>query len=249
MSKKRLPYFKFDVMSWLTGNISLLDPHEQGIFISLCALVWRDGGKYTIDKLTHRKLNTSQQVLNDCVQVLADADILLNTDGVLSVEFIDEQLSSISEERAKKSKAGKASAEARKKAQQVSTTKSRVEESRVEKNREKKDNTPKPPKGATIHDSVVSGIKWPAECDQEIKEAFLDFLAERRDKRHYVTERALKALFKSLQGFSKEEQMEAINKAISGGHQSLYPKKSHNQVKTDAMIESLNLDGPEWDTP
>lgn len=133
MPSNKLPWFKFDVTSWLTGNVRLLEPQEQGIFINLCALIWRDGGTYKIDKLTHRQLNTSQQVLNECVQVFNECDIMLNNDGILSVKFIDEQMGLVEVDRQKKSKAGKASAKKRAEVQQVSTK--RVEERRVEENR------------------------------------------------------------------------------------------------------------------
>lgn len=242
MPKKRLPYFKFDVMSWLTGNIRLLNPDEQGIFINLCALIWRDGGTYEIDALTHRQLNTSQQTFNDCLQTLTDVGIVLNESGVLSVEFLSEQIDANKAKSRKCSIAGRKSAEARTNVEQTSTKEERIGIGREDKKKE--DNTPKPPKGATLHDSVVSCIKWPNDCDQEIKALFLEFLAERREKKRYVTERAVKALFRSLDGFSREEQIEALNKAIAGGHQGLNPKKSWKPKE-----QELDLSGPEWDTP
>lgn len=229
---KRLPYFKFDVMSWLTGNIRLLSPEEQGIFISLCALIWRDGGTYKIDKLTHRQLNTSEQTFNNCLQTLTDVDIVFNERGVLSVKFIDEQIKANKAKSEKCAIAGRKSAKARTNIEGTSTKEERI------RRKEKGDSTPKTPKGAELHDLVVSSINWPSDCDVEVKELFLDFLEERRIKRSYVTERALKALFKSLNGFTREEQIQALNKAIAGGHKSLYPEKS--------KCQELDLSGPEW---
>jgi hypothetical protein len=99
----------------------------------------------------------------------------------------------------------------------------------------------KAPKGAALHDLVVSEIKWPADCDQEVKGLFLEFLAERRDKRHYVTERAIAGLFRSLAGFTKSEQVEALNKAIAGGHQGLNPKKAFNFNKGNPVQNAATL--------
>lgn len=117
------PWFKFQAVEWLTGNIRFLSAEEQGVFITICALVWKSGGSYEIDTFTHRQCNTSEQVFNTCLQVLTDHGFVLNNDGKLSVDFINEQIKSINDERVKKSIAGKKSAEKRASIQQVSTNK------------------------------------------------------------------------------------------------------------------------------
>ncbi|QSH40674.1 hypothetical protein P0136_12040 [Lentisphaerota bacterium ZTH] len=52
---KNLPFFKFDCIEWLTGKIKLCDMEEQGIFINLCAMIWRENGKIENDRFLHRK--------------------------------------------------------------------------------------------------------------------------------------------------------------------------------------------------
>jgi len=37
---KTLPYFKFNVTQWLTGDINYEDYKTQGVFIKLCAEYW-----------------------------------------------------------------------------------------------------------------------------------------------------------------------------------------------------------------
>ncbi len=102
-------------------------------------------------------------------------------------------------------------------------------------------NNPKPLKGASLHDSIVSQIQWPLDFDQEMKDLFLDFMAERRDKKKYVTARALKALFKKLHGFTREEQIESINNSITAGWPSLYPKKGYNQPQQQQSVDTFAL--------
>lgn len=38
---KDLPYFKFIVNEWITGDITLEDLNVQGLFINLCAWYWQ----------------------------------------------------------------------------------------------------------------------------------------------------------------------------------------------------------------
>lgn len=138
MTKGRLPYFKFDVTSWLTGDIRLLTAEEQGVFINLCALIWRDKGEYRITKLTHRHMNMNEQAFNDCLHVLTDAGIVLDNCNILTVKFISEQLEEREEESAKKSKAGRISAEKRRAIQHVSTKEESIEKKEECREKEEK---------------------------------------------------------------------------------------------------------------
>jgi hypothetical protein len=135
----KLPFFKFDASAWLTGNIRFLNPEEQGMFVGLCSLIWFNGGSYKIDEFTHRHLNTNEQAFNECLHVLTHGGFVLNTDGILTVKFLSEQLDTIETEREKKSKAGRASAEKRAKVQQVSTNKKEERRKKIVDSREKKE--------------------------------------------------------------------------------------------------------------
>jgi len=108
----------------------------------------------------------------------------------------------------------------------------------VKKNKNEKEDTPKTPKGARLHDLSVNAIEWPDTCNQEIKEAFLMFLAERRAKGKYVTANAIKGLFGKLKGFSEEEQLTAINDAIAGSYAGLFPKTAY-AGKSSTPVQNL----------
>jgi hypothetical protein len=134
----KLPFFKFDAASWLTGNITLLSLTEQAVFINLCALIWRDGGEYKIEPLLERRLGIPMAEVSKTIGVLCDANLLLCKDDVLSVKFLTEQLQAHAEFKAKKAASGRKGAERR--WQGMAKKK--------EERREKKD-PPLPPKGVS----------------------------------------------------------------------------------------------------
>jgi len=175
---KRLPFFKFDVTAWLTGNIQLLTMEEQGIFINLCALIWRDGGKYKVNKLLHRKLNISQQTLNECLQVLEDAELVLNTDGYLSVKFIDEQIKTRDEYVQQKREAGKKSAEKRA-AGNTRSTKQKAESISRKQKADKKTPPKKPPQGDLFEECWAAFNKYGNK--QKAKQYWAKLTAEDRE--------------------------------------------------------------------
>ena len=166
---------------------------------------------------------------------------MFNTDGILTVKFITEQLKQTKETREKRANAGRISAEKRKALQQVSTNKKGERRKKKEDSREKieeKKTKTKP----QIHDAAVAAIDWSSCDDEEIKEAFLMFLDERRAHKKYVTDNAIKGLFNSLKGFSKAEQLEAINRAVAGSHQALYPKREGGAITPQQVKPAYGVD-------
>ncbi len=91
MSKK-LPFFKFDTDSWLTGKIQLLTAAEKGIFIDLIARIWHENGMLKNDGILHRLLRVEKATLSEALQAFFDLGIMTEKDGFLSIKFIDEQI-------------------------------------------------------------------------------------------------------------------------------------------------------------
>jgi len=210
----RLPFFKFDIQSWLTGNIRFLTPEEQGVFITLCALIWRDGGTYKINSFTHRQLNTSEQVLNKCLIVFNKADILLNNDGVLSVKFINEQIEETARIREKRSKAGKKSAEKRAGVQHMSTNKKEERRKKKEECRKKKEE-----------------IELPSWLDIS---TWNDFIEMRREKKKPATDNAIKLILKKLEKFGINNHVEILKKSIIHNWTDVYKiDNNNNQNQND----------------
>lgn len=83
---KELPYFKFIVTDWLTGDIILEELDVQGLFINICALYWRKSGNLNINEINRRYPNKAT-----ALKVLTDRFISVN-DGILCINFLNEQL-------------------------------------------------------------------------------------------------------------------------------------------------------------
>ena len=113
MSRK-LPFFKFDAESWLSGKIHILPVEEIGIYINLIALIWRDGGKIKKDRFIHRFLGVEKEVWDEALSDFKDLEIIYEDGGFLRIKFIDEQLQAREEFIAGCSAGGKNSAKAKK---------------------------------------------------------------------------------------------------------------------------------------
>jgi hypothetical protein len=82
-----LPYFKFVISKWLTGDITDCTLSAQGLFINLCALYWSKSGNLTYTAA--KKKFPRQQKRFD--ELIAHGILKLNADQ-LSVSFLAEQL-------------------------------------------------------------------------------------------------------------------------------------------------------------
>ena len=120
---KKLPFFKFDTDDYLTGKIQLCDYTTQGVFVNICARIWRNNGTLINDTLLSRKLRLDQGVFNQCLTYLKELEIIQEKDGILSVKFISIQINKNAKFREKCSLNGKKSAAVRK----VPSTKKSVE--------------------------------------------------------------------------------------------------------------------------
>lgn len=90
---KKLPYFKFDAESWLSGKIQLLPVTEIGIFINLAARVWQNGGRVKHTPLLARMVGVDPQQFNDALEIFKEYELVYpDNDGGIRIKFIDEQL-------------------------------------------------------------------------------------------------------------------------------------------------------------
>lgn len=134
MSKK-LPFFKFDTDSWLTGKIQLLSATEKGIFIDLIARIWHENGTIKNDGILHRLLRVEKATLSDALQAFFDLGIMTEKDGYLNIKFIDEQINAHKEFSKKQSEYGAKGGRPKKgtKANKKEEIRKKNEDSRIEK--------------------------------------------------------------------------------------------------------------------
>lgn len=111
---KELPYFRFYASEWLEGDITLEDMAAQGLFTNICAWYWKRDCEISLEFINKRLIN-GNQLLSKCLTSLINAGIIgVNSENLLTIDFLEEQhhlLSSISVKRSKAGrKGGKASA-------------------------------------------------------------------------------------------------------------------------------------------
>lgn len=94
---KDLPYFKFMVMDYLTGDIQMCSHETQGIFVNMLAKLWQKGGYLPADpERISRIIRADLQVVSKAVAELEQCQVLLRTnDDRCYVEFILEQIAEL----------------------------------------------------------------------------------------------------------------------------------------------------------
>lgn len=85
---KDLPYFKFNISEWLTGDITTCSLEAQGLFTNICALYWsREGDLRTsIIEKKFSRVDLMEELIEMGVIKLKDDQM------AVSISFLDEQL-------------------------------------------------------------------------------------------------------------------------------------------------------------
>lgn len=101
---KDLPYFKFIVNEWITGDITLEDLNIQGLFINLCAWYW--------SKECTLSLENAKKKFSNCKAIafekLENSGVIkVNEQGFIIINFLDEQFEEFREISEKRSAIGK----------------------------------------------------------------------------------------------------------------------------------------------
>lgn len=104
---KDLPYFKFFCSEWTDGDITLEDYETQGLFINICSYYWSNNCNLELIKLKKRFRNEPN------IENLIETGIIKVNGDLISISFLDKQLTEREEQSSTKSKGGKASAEAK----------------------------------------------------------------------------------------------------------------------------------------
>jgi len=86
---KELPYFKFEPSAWDTGSIQLCTFEHQGIFINICSMYWQRLGELPY-KLALQKVCGGNAT---ALKSLCDEHVLSVVDGMICIDFLNEQLS------------------------------------------------------------------------------------------------------------------------------------------------------------
>lgn len=85
---KELPYFKFEPAIYDTGSIQICSFEAQGVFINVCSMYWQRLGDLPY-KLALQKICKGNATALDS---LIGEDILKVKDGMICIDFLNEQL-------------------------------------------------------------------------------------------------------------------------------------------------------------
>lgn len=86
---KELPYFKFYIADWISGDITLEDFNVQGLFVNICAYYWSKDCEVSLINL-RKKFRGYEDEIN----TLIDSNIIKITSENVTISFLNEQLTS-----------------------------------------------------------------------------------------------------------------------------------------------------------
>lgn len=85
---KELPYFKFYLNDWLTGNITIQDMATQGVFVNVCVLFWSRDCDLTYQNCLERFKKKDRKLLENLVK----SGIIKIENEKISIVFLEKQL-------------------------------------------------------------------------------------------------------------------------------------------------------------
>lgn len=86
---KELPYFKFYIADWISGDITLEDFNVQGLFVNICAYYWSKDCEVSLINLRKKFRG-----YDDEINTLIDSNIIKITSENVTISFLNEQLTS-----------------------------------------------------------------------------------------------------------------------------------------------------------
>jgi hypothetical protein len=113
---KELPYFKFEPNQWENGNIQICSRDDKGLFIDLCSMYWSRLGDVPL-KLAINKLCGGNATAFDS---LIRENIFTVIDGLICIDYLNEQLNNFDETSKINSKNAKEGWEKRRKQKEES---------------------------------------------------------------------------------------------------------------------------------
>lgn len=112
---RKLEWFKFNPSDWMMGRISKMPIEVQGAYIRLCCIYWNKECNLSVKDAQLELLDVPEaydKLVKYGIVKIIDATALLNEvvelrEGVISIEFLDEQYAVIMDQKAILSEAGK----------------------------------------------------------------------------------------------------------------------------------------------
>lgn len=139
-----LPFYKFQPDRWEFGDISVEPFDIQGLFLNICNYYWK---KITDENPKRVAITTLKARYNKATDAMFDRlfeiGVIKDNDGFIVINFLDEQLAEISEQKEMLSNAGKAGANKRWSKNRVAITTSVQSQSDSNSNKDKEEDKDK----------------------------------------------------------------------------------------------------------
>jgi len=155
-----LPYFQFYASDWLSGKIAGHAMEVQGVFINLCARMWKSRGYVENNPAAiARLLHCQEDTISNCLILLEQDEIIcLDSERGWYVKFLLEQLKHRSAVSVKRSEAGRKGG--KKTAKQLQS-KSKAKAYNQNQNQNQNKDTPVVPSGDDGRQDALPGIPEP----------------------------------------------------------------------------------------
>lgn len=85
---KELPFFKFEPSLWENGNIQICSFEAQGVFVNVCSMYWQRLGDLPYKLAVQKACKGNATALDS----LCDDGIIKLIDGMICIDFLNEQL-------------------------------------------------------------------------------------------------------------------------------------------------------------
>ncbi len=213
---KDLPYFKFIVNEWITGDITLEDLNIQGLFINLCAWYW--------SKECTLSLENAKKKFSNCKAIAFEklensGAIKVNEQGFIIINFLDEQYEEFREISEKRSAIGKMGGRGNKAIVKQEESNSFVES---KQNKAKRQDNTKPKE--TIQKETEIVFPFVSENFKKMWDNWILFKKQQHNftyKSAMSEQGALKDLSKISEG-NEQMAIDLIENAISKGWKGIY---------------------------
>lgn len=85
---KELPYFKFEPNQWENGNIQICSREDKGLFMDLCSMYWSRLGDVPLKLAINKLCGGNASAFDSLIQ----EKIFTVIDGLICIDFLNEQL-------------------------------------------------------------------------------------------------------------------------------------------------------------
>lgn len=230
---KELPYFKFEPSEWEAGNIQSVSREAKGLFIEICSLYWIRLGELPYALALQKLCNGDATVM----QELSNLDIIGVFEGLIIIEFLDEQLDEFQKTSEKRANA----ANKRWKDAKGMQVHSKSNAIREEKRREEEKREDKKGQLVFPFDSENFINQWDIWKDFKNKEFKFKY-------KSLQSEQAALSQLNNLANGNEETAIKIIHQSLANGYKGLFELKNNNNGRsTNEQIAQRFKDvDPNW---